>query len=99
MADFFDTGQVRDDDSYWDSLDRQIAENAARKSRENGIEWLAHSRAGWTAASLLVVAALAFTTLPSERWARDLSAEWGQSLGPIDSVGRAMILPDAPPSI
>lgn len=100
MSKFFDTGQVRDDAGYWDALAERVAAHATRESKSSGFEWLAHSRASWVAASLLLAAALSFMTLPLESTsARGLGAEWRKALAPADDVGRAIILNDDPPAI
>ena len=100
MSDLFDTTQVRDDPGHWDALARRVATTAARESRGSGFNWLANSRAGWIAASLLVAAVLAFIMLPSEdQSARSVVPEWAQSLAPKDDVGKVIALRDSPPAI
>ena len=100
MSDPFDRTEGRDDAGYWDALAERVAANAARESRENGLDWLARSRTGWIAASLLLVAALTFLMLPAETSAaRSLGRAWAQALAPADDVGKAIILRDSPPAI
>lgn len=100
MFDLFDTTQVRDEPEHWDALAKRVAATAARESRWSGFDWLAHSRAGWVAASLLVVAVLAFIMLPAEdQSARSVVPEWAQSLAPTDGVGKVIVLRDSPPAI
>lgn len=100
MSDLFDTTQVRDEPEHWDTLAKRVATTAARESRRSGFDWLANSRAGWVAASLLVAAALAFIMLPPEdHSARSVVPEWAQSLAPTDDVGKVIVLRDSPPAI
>src|SRR5436309_1710959 len=99
MPEFFDTSQVRDDPGHWDSLAGQVAAHSVREANMDGIRWLTHSRAGWVAASLLLVAALAFLLLPgADSSVRRFSAEWERSLVPADAIGRAIMRPEGPPS-
>jgi hypothetical protein len=103
MPDLFDTSQVLDDAAHWDALAERVAADAARESIRGGgggLDWFAHSRASWVAASLLLAAALAFIVLPAEdSSASSFSAVWVEALAPADDVGRAIILPDGPPVI
>jgi hypothetical protein len=99
MPDLFDTTQVRDDPTSWDVLAERVAANAARRSRGSGFDWLAQSRTSWVAASLLLVAAIAFMVLPAgESSVRTPNAEL-EVLAPADDVGKAIVLRDAPPAI
>lgn len=100
MSDLFDTAQVRDDPGHWDALADRITANAARGSKGSGFDWLARSRAGWVAASLLLAASLSFMVLSDEdSSAASLGAEWAQALAPADDVGKAIVLRDGPPAI
>jgi hypothetical protein len=100
MPDLFDTRQLPDDAAHWDALAERVAANAVRESNGGGFDWFAQSRTGWVAASLLLVAALAFIVLPAEdSSASSLSAVWAEALAPGDDVGKAIILLDGPPSI
>jgi len=100
MPEFFDTSQIRDDPGHWDSLAGRVAAHAVRESNLNGMDWLTHSRAGWVAASLLLVAALAFLLLPgADSSTSGLSAEWERALIPADAVARAIMRPESPPSV
>jgi len=100
MPDFFDTTRVRDDARHWDALAARFAANAARQSKGRAFDWLAHSRASWVAISLLCAAAVALIVLPAgDSPARSRSADWAQALAPVDNVGRAIIVNDAPPLI
>lgn len=101
MSNLFDTTTIRDDAEYWDVLAKRVAANAARESKASGFDWLAQSRASsWLAASLLLVAALAFLVLPTESSSAGRPrADWDQALAPADDVGQAIVLRDAPPAI
>jgi hypothetical protein len=100
MSDLFDTTQVRDEPEHWDALAQRVATTAARESRRGGFDWLANSRAGWVAASLLVAAVLTFIMLPAEdQAARSVVPEWARSLAPTDDVGKVIVLRDSPPAI
>lgn len=100
MPDLFDTHQVPDDAAHWDALAERVAADAARESKGSGLDWFAHSRASWVAASFLLAAALAFIVLPADdSSASGFSAVWAEALAPEDDVGRAIILPDGPPAI
>lgn len=64
----------------------------------SGFEWLAQSRAGWLAASLLLgVALLSMALAGSSAAAR--ASDWVQMLAPADDVGRAITVSDSPPAI
>lgn len=100
MPDLFDTSQVRDDAAHWDALAQRVAADSERESKGSSVNWFAHSRANWVAASLLLAAALAFMVLPDENPSEtSFSSEWAQALAPADDVGRAIILDDSPPAI
>jgi len=100
MPDLFDTAFVRDETEHWDSLAKRVAANTIRQSKRDGFAWLARSHAVWVAASLLLAVALmsmlARTDKSSERSG---SVEWRELLAPADDVGRAIVLPNAPPAI
>lgn len=96
--DLFDTTRVPDDPEHWDALAGRVAATAARESKRSGVDWLASSRAGWVAASLLLLAAWAL--MPAENSsARSFSGEWAQTLAPADNLGKAIIVRDSPPAI
>ena len=100
MADLFDTTRIPDGDAHWDALADRVAARAARAPTRGGLDWLAHSRAGWVAASLLLAAALAVLMLPAGRPAvAGFADEWARAFEPADAVGQALIRRDAPPAI
>jgi len=101
MPEFFDTSQVRDDPGHWDSLAGRVAAHAVRESNVNGMHWLTHSRAGWVAASLLLVGALVFLLVPGKESSarRFFSTEWERALVPADAIGKAIMQPEGPPSV
>jgi hypothetical protein len=100
MSDLFDTTEVRDAPEYWDALAERVATAAARESSRSAIDWLANSRAGWVAASLLLAGVLAFIIATAEdQSVRSIVPEWAQSLAPTDDVGKAIVLRDSPPAI
>ena len=99
MTDLFDTARVPDDDAYWDALASRVAALAARNQSANGFDWLARTRAGWLAASILLAAALGFILLPAKPVPARTDVEWAQVLAPADDVGRAMTRRDQPPAI
>jgi hypothetical protein len=91
MADLFDTRSIRDDPRHWDALAQRIATRARRESAPNGVEWLARSRIGWVAASLLLAAAVAIERVWLATPSRAaVGAAWIESLGPGDELGKAM---------
>lgn len=96
----FDTDQVRDDPAYWDVLAKRVAANAAHRSNASGINWLAHSRMSWIAASLVLATALAFIVLPADkRSANRPDGDWERVFAPADAVGKALVMHNAPPAI
>jgi hypothetical protein len=100
MSDLFETTQIRDEPEHWDALADRVAATAAREAKPSGFEWLANSRAGWVAASLLLAAALALTMVPVEdQSAGSVVPEWAQSLAPTDDAGKVMVMRDGPPAI
>jgi hypothetical protein len=99
MPEFFDTTRVADDPEHWNALAERMAATAARASKRGGIDWLSTSRAGWVAASLLLIAALALMTPAESSSAKSFSEEWAQALAPADDVGKAIIVRDRPPAI
>lgn len=101
MPDLFDTSEVRDDPDHWDALAVRVAAHAAREAEASAFEWLAGSRAGWVAASVLAAAALALIAAPRDKRsvAGSIGAQWAGALAPADDVGRAMVLRDGPPAI
>ncbi len=100
MPDLFDTAQVRDEPERWDALATRVAETAARESRRSGLDWLANSRTGWVAASLLVAAVLAFIIFPTENQSvSTIVPGWALSLAPTDNLGKSIVLSDSPPTI
>ena len=99
MTDLFDTNGVRDDPTHWDTVAALVAEKAARESRRGAFEWLAQSRAGWVAASLLLAAALFTMASTSGDLATTGGSEWMQVVAPGDDVGRQMAVSEAPPAV
>ena len=100
MSEFFDTGGVRDEPANWDALARRVAENATRSSRQGAFEWLAQSRAGWIAAS--VVCSLSFVSLAAlarGQWTERRAADWARVITPTDDVGSAITMSNTPPAI
>ena len=91
------TDDHRDDVEYWDALANRIATAVARERTRNGVQWLAHSRAGWVLTSLLVVAVVAYLMLPIGPPIADQI--WSNVIAPNDEVGRAIALRDQPPAI
>lgn len=98
MPEFFDTSRIADDPEKWNALAERIAETAARASKRSIVDWLATSRAGWVAASLLLVAAWALMPTESSS-ARIFTREWQQALTPADDVTKMIIVRDTPPPI
>ena len=100
MPDLFDTRQIPDDASYWDTLAERVASHAARGSSGSVLDWFAHSRSSWIAASLLLAAGIAFMTLPvADSSAPSLAPTQSQPVTPADDLGKAIVSRDAPPSI
>jgi hypothetical protein len=100
MTNLFDTSCVRDEAGHWNEIAERIAGIAARKSKASSAEWLAHSRAGWISACLLLSAALlSIFTQTEKASAARRGAEWAELLAPADEVGKGIVLPDRPPSI
>lgn len=99
MPEFFDTTRIADDPEQWNALAERIAETAARASKRGTVDWLATSRAGWVAASLLLVAAWALMTPTKSSFAKTFPAEWVQALAPADEVGKTIIVRNSPPPI
>jgi hypothetical protein len=100
VSDLFDTRQIPDDPAYWDALAEGVAARAARDSSGSVLEWFAHSRSSWIAASLLLAAGLAFMMLPVEdASAPNLGPTVSQSVTPGDDLGKAIVSRDTPPSV
>lgn len=99
MPELFDTDSVRDEPAHWDAIALRVAENAARESGGGAFEWLAQSRAGWIAASLLLVTALFSMVSAGERSAKTRGSEWVQMVAPADDVGKQMAVSEAPPAV
>ncbi len=100
MSNFFDTSTLPDESEHWDEIAERVARIAARNSKGSSVEWLAHSRAGWISAGLLLSAALVSIFSQAENASSaSRGAEWAQLLAPADEVGRAIVLPDRPPPI
>ena len=100
MSELFDTGAVRDETANWDALALRVAENATRFSRRGAFEWVAQSRAGWIAASLvcgLSLVSVAALTRSSSAASRE--AEWARLITPTDNVGSAITMSNTPPAI
>lgn len=100
MPDLFETTQIPDDPEHWDALAERIAATAVDRSSVDGLYWLASSRVGWLAASLLVAAVLAFVVGPGrDSSATNVSVNWAQALAPADKIGRTIVSRDDPPAI
>lgn len=100
MPDLFDTRQIPDDASYWDALAERVAAHAAHDSSGAVLDWFAHSRSSWIAASLLLVAGIAFMALPAnDPSARSLAPALSQPVTPEDDLGKAIVSRDTPPLI
>jgi hypothetical protein len=98
MPELFDTGEVRDEPTHWDALARRVAENARRSARQDAFAWLAQSRVGWIAASLVLITALVSIAEYGDS-ATQLADDWGGMLAPTDDVGNAMTTSETPPTI
>src|SRR6266478_3253017 len=96
----FETGEIDDDSDHWDALAARVATVAARTSRQGGFAWLANSRTGWIAATLLIATVLALMMLPIGSSAEaDDRAVWTELVAPSDDVGQAIVVRDGPPPI
>lgn len=94
----FDARMVPDGAAHWDARAASIAAIATRRSHENGFVWIAHSRAGWAAASLLLAAAL--TLLVVRRDSVEVRQDmWAGSIAPVDRTGRAISGSPTPPAV
>lgn len=99
MPELFETDGVRDEPAHWDAIALRVAENAARESGRGAFEWLGQSRAGWIAASLLVVTALVSMTSAVGPPAKTRGSEWMQMVAPGDDVGNQIAVSEAPPAV
>ena len=100
MPEFFDTGGVRDEPANWDALARRVAENATRSPRQGAFEWLAQSRAGLIAASLVCgLSLVSLAALARSSSAASREAEWARLIRPTDNVGSAITMSNTPPAI
>ena len=100
MPDLFDTRQIPDDVSYWDTLAERVAAHAVRDSSGTVLDWFAHSRSSWIAASLLLAAGIAFMVLPvADPSVPSLAPTLSQPVTPADDLGKAIVSRDAPPSL
>ena len=100
MPDLFDTRQIPDDASYWDTLAERVTTHAARDSSGTVLDWFSHSRSSWIAASVLLAAGIAFMLLPVEdSSAPGLAPAFSQPVAPADDLGKAIVSRDAPPSV
>jgi hypothetical protein len=99
MPELFDTSPVADDPEHWNALAERIAATAVCASTRSSIDWLATSRAGWVAASLLLVGAWALLTPTESSSPKPVANEWAHALAPADDVGEAIIVRDSPPAI
>lgn len=100
MPELFDTRQIPDDTSYWDAFAERVAAHAARDPRGTVLDWFAHSRSSWIAASLMVAAGIAFMMLPvDDASAPSPAPTLSQSVTPVDDLGKAIVSRDTPPSI
>lgn len=100
MPDLFDTRQIPDDAAYWDALAERVAVHSARGTSGTALDWFAHSRSSWIAASLLLAAGIAFMHEPVEdRVTSSFPPALSQAFTPVDDLGKAIVSRDAPPSI
>ena len=99
MSELFDTRSVADEPAHWDALALRVAENAARESGRGTFGWLAQSRAGWIAASLLLAASLFSIAWTSRDAAKTGGSEWVEVVAPGDDVGRQMAVSETPPAV
>jgi hypothetical protein len=98
MPELFDTSRVDDDPEQWSALAERMAATAARAAKRSSVDWLATSRAGLVAASLLLVAAWALLTPTESSSVKSVTDGWAQTLAPSDDVGKAIVR-DSPPAI
>ena len=80
MTDLFDTGQIPNDEAYWDSLAARVATEA----RQGGFARFATTPAAWAAALLLVTAAGLLVLAARGNDRGDLGREIAQALAPAD---------------
>ena len=99
MPELFDTRQIPDDASYWDALAERVGAQAARDSSGSVLEWFAHSRSSWFAASLLLAAGIALMVLPVDDAAPSSGLTVSQPVTPGDDLGKAIVSRDTPPSV
>ena len=101
MSDLFDTRQIPDDASYWDALAERVAAQAARDDASGTVlDFFAHSRSSWIAASLLLAAGIAFMALPVQDLSPlSLAPSLSQPVTPADDLGRAIVSRDTPPPV
>ena len=99
-SDLFDTSHIPDDPAHWNALAERVAANATREAAGFSLDWLAHSRASWVAASILLAAALVLSAVPAEdSSAAAFAADVAQAIAPSEGVGRAIVSQDEPPAI
>lgn len=99
MPEYFNTSRVADNPDHWNELAERIASTVAYATKRSSIDWLATPRAGWVAASLLLVGAWALLTPTESSSPKTFTNEWAQALSPTDDVGKAIIVHDSPPAI
>lgn len=99
MPDLFDTRQIPDDASYWDALAERVSAHAARGSGGTVLDWFAHSRGSWIAASLMLAAGIAFMVSPLGNPGPGLAPALAQPITPVDDLGKAIVSRDTPPAI
>ena len=99
MPELFDTKGIQDDPAHWDAVALRVAENATRESGRGAFNWLAQSRVGWIAASLLLSVALFAMASASGDSVQTLRADWMQVVAPGDDVGRQMAVSETPPVV
>ena len=99
MADLFDTRGVPDESEYWDALARRIAHHATRDPSRGAFVWLAESRTGFIAASVVCGLALASAAMVRGSSPGSRAAEWVLVITPADDVGSAITTSSTPPAI
>src|SRR5262249_9878152 len=89
----------RDDPEYWNALADRVVSSAIQNAGSGVLEWLAQSRAGWTAGLLLALAALLCMMSQGGRPAGDKRPAALNVILPADEIEKAMADGDQPPPI
>jgi hypothetical protein len=87
MTDLFDTGQIPDDQGYWDALAARVASG----SQQGGFARFAATPAAWAAALLLVTGAGLLVLAASRDTRPDLGREIAQALAPADYPAGSLV--------